>query len=111
MLHCKFCGERETEMEEVEYKKVSTPVPYGDRNVELITYEGEGDYICPCGEILSKDDMIETEEYSSEEVSEFFEDSFKEDVNEELASAFELILAGEFKLAGKMIQTLKNPWR
>lgn len=108
MLHCPKCGAREIDMLEVDNTiKCTDFVPYGDTFVPLETIEGEIELHCECGEILSKDDLIETEYYSSDEVSEFFENDFDDYINLELASAFELIKAGKFELAGKIVSKIK----
>jgi DNA-directed RNA polymerase subunit RPC12/RpoP len=59
-MRCKYCG-GEARDYEPEVRKVVDYVPYGDRNVPMVSYEGsEATYLCDdCGRELYDDEVVE----------------------------------------------------
>lgn len=70
-MRCKFCGGEASDYEP-EVRKVVDYVPYGERNVPMVSYEGsEAKYLCEdCGRELSDDEVFE--EVTSDDLEELF---------------------------------------
>lgn len=70
-MRCKYCG-GEASGYEPEVRKIVDYVPYGDRYVPLVSYEGsDASYLCDdCGRELCDDEVFEGIE--PEDLEEFF---------------------------------------
>ena len=69
-MRCNYCGGEASEYEP-EVREVIDYVPYGDRNVPMVSYEGsDATYLCDdCGRELSDDEVFE--EVTSDELEDF----------------------------------------
>ena len=70
-MRCKYCG-GEASGYEPEVRKFVDYVPYGDRDVPMVSYEGsEASYLCDdCGRELGDDEVFEGAE--PDDLEEFF---------------------------------------
>ena len=70
-MRCKYCGGTASGYEP-EVRKIVDYVPYGDRYVPMVSYEGsEASYLCDgCGRELCDDEVFE--EVTSDDLEEFF---------------------------------------
>ena len=98
-MRCNYCGGEASDYEP-EVRKVVDYVPYGERNVPMVSYEGsEAVYLCDdCGRELCDDEVFygtepdDLEEYFGiDPVEERKLDLYMDIVNRMLAGTFEAI--------------------
>lgn len=82
-MRCNYCGGEAIDYEP-EVREVIDYVPYGDRNVPMVSYEGsDATYLCQdCGRELWDDEVFE--EVTSDDLEVFFGIGYVEDRKRDL---------------------------
>ena len=109
-MRCNYCGGEASEYEP-EVREVIDYVPYGDRNVPMVSYEGsDATYLCDdCGRELSDDEVFE--EVTSDDLEDFIGIECVEDRKRDLfIDIANRMVAGTFEAIGH-IRTSVELWQ